>query len=351
LKRKLQGKLSWVVIGLIVGSLFGGVAVATITIPNNSVGWKSLTKGLQKRLSKKFPKSVTGPAGAKGEKGDTGAQGPAGKAAEPPEQAKLPGLFVKSLAVSSVGGDSAILEADINTEGAEGGVYYQFQLVTDPAEFRPELSCPQGWGNPPVIQCLGALLTGGSVGSKEREPDDLPTRDLEPSAEDQHVRLEVQGLDPQAKYHYRVVVVEAVPPGVAVDTIQWFAPPTHSPAQSFTTTDFDEPRAYGLVGPDGAEELKRSRNAELVEPEGNPTGIWCIKAEGIDPEKMIVHLSAAEEPHVSVGGNEVPVVRWRVVPNDCDEGEVEVETAVYDEIEGYERTDFQAFTFVIEEVD
>jgi len=113
----------------------------------------------------------------------------------------------------------------------------------------------------------------------------------------------------------------------------------------------EPPSAVGLVSPWLEEDnLSRSRNAHLIEPEDAPDGIWCIEAQSINPAKMLVSLSPADEPHFTVGGNEIPVVRWHVVPTICEANQVEVETAIFDTLEDeYIRTNLLPFTFDIEE--
>jgi hypothetical protein len=113
----------------------------------------------------------------------------------------------------------------------------------------------------------------------------------------------------------------------------------------------EPPSAVGLVSPWLEEDtLSRSRNAHLIEPEDAPDGIWCIAAQSIDPAKMLVRLSPADEPHFTAGGNEIPVVRWHVVPTVCEPNQVEVETAIFDTLEDvYIRTNLLPFTFDIEE--
>ena len=349
MRQRLRGKLGLLGIGLIAGSLFGGVAVAKIIIPAHSVSWNSLTKGLQKRINQA---QLPGPAGPKGDTGATGPQGPAGEALDPPEQPEGPEEpefsipFIRGLAVSTITGHSAILEADLDTDGAEDGIYYQFQLVKDPADFRPEVTCPQRSIQAPPLSCLGAFLNGGSS-DIHREPGDLPTNALF-SDDDQHIRLEVQGLDPEAEYHYRVVAVEREQ---TVDTIQWLPPASHSPEKDFTTADIDSPRAYGWVAPfdEDEEDLKRSANALLAEPDGDPEGITCIVPLGIDPAKALVQLTPVEEPHVTLLEPEIPVVRWQTSPNHCDEDQIEIETQIYSVLENEYMPAAVPFTFLIEE--
>lgn len=76
---------------------------------------------------------------------------------------------------------------------------------------------------------------------------------------------------------------------------------------------------------------------------------WPALTESQGPPKMLVQLSPADEPHAAVGGNEIPVVRWHVVPTVCEANQVEVETAIFDTLEDeYNRTNLLPFTFNIE---
>jgi hypothetical protein len=188
---RLRNKLGWLAAGLLIGSLFSGVAIAKFVIPPHSVSYGNLTKGLQHRIGLPGP---PGPVGPKGEKGDAGTEGPEGSPAPEP------------------------------------------------------------------------------------------------------------------------------------------------------------PSASGLVSPwSGGKPLSRSHNAHLIEPVGGQDGIWCLETQGIDPAKMLVQLSPADEPHIAAGGNEIPVVRWHVVPTVCEVNQVEVETAIFDTLEyEYIRTRQLPFTFDIE---
>jgi hypothetical protein len=338
--KRLQGKLGWLALGLLIGSLFSGVAVARIIIPPNSVGAKSLTKGLRKKIYQ-----AAAAVGPQGVKGDPGPRGASGETPASPSDQSFPIPLIRTLAVSDVAGGSAILEADIGPDQTVDGIYYQFQIGTDPDELRPEVSCPENVSQL-FIQCFGAFPNGGSS-DFHRQPGDLPTRALLPSDGEQHVRLEVDGLDPNQRYYYRLLAVERQQ---HVDTIQWIGSPVASPSQTFSTTDFDAPRAYGLISPMADEmELSRSSNARLRRPP-DEVGIWCLETPGIDPARLLVQVSPADEQHVTVGGTEIPVVRWHVYPDVCDSREVEIETAIFDTLEGdYSRTSSLPFTFVIEE--
>ena len=202
---RLRGKLGWLAVGLLIGSISSGVAVARVVIPPHSVSCSSLTKGLQKRICLGGPPGRVGPSGERGEAGPIGPVGPKGE------------------------------KGDTGPRGTEG-----------------------------------------------KSAKELPS-------------------------------------------------------------------ASGLVSP-WAEELplSRSRNAKLIEPAGGPKGIWCIEPEAIDPAHMLVLLTPADEPHFTIGSWEIPVVRWHVIATVCEPNQVEVETAIFDTLEGeYIRTNMLPFTFDI----
>jgi|GEM_PF-6095195 len=340
MKKRMLGNLGWLVSGVLIALSFSGVSVAKFMLPPNSVGLKNLTPGLRKKVNHR------GHAGPRGPKGDTGAPGyQPGEVLIPPQ--KPPALrFVQSVGATDIAGRSAILEADISPVGSVDGIYYQFQIATDPVDFRPEVTCPVDLADPLTVQCFGASLSSGSS-AFVRQPEDLPTETLLPTDGVRHARLEVDGLDPNRRYYYRLLAVERQQ---HVDTIQWVGSPVASEVQTFTTADLDSPRAYGLVSPKADEmELSRSSNARLSRAPGE-AGIWCIGTAGIDPARMFVQVSPADEADVGAATGAIPVVKWRVVPTACDSREAEIETAVFDTSEGtYSRSNLLPFTFVIEE--
>ena len=162
--------------------------------------------------------------------------------------AKAAPPIVESESVANVTATSATLEAQIdpNTpqddpESVEawGGAYYQFQLVSQPGEYWPEVTCPEKREEPPFIQCFGPYgVVGGSppVAEIDRRPGDLPTKRLAGPLGSQHVSLDLAAigreLEPGTTYHYRVLAVET---GPLIDTIDWEAPPTYGADQTFTT--------------------------------------------------------------------------------------------------------------------
>lgn len=150
---------------------------------------------------------------------------------------------IESESVSGVTTANAVLEADIvpgdlegDNEGL-GGAWYQFQLVADPAEYWPEVTCPEEDPESEIaIQCLGSVWTPPQA-SAARRPGDLPTKKLSASYEPRSVSLDLQSvgvvLQPGTTYHYRVIAVEGTPEDW--DTIRWNAPPVYGPDQTFTT--------------------------------------------------------------------------------------------------------------------
>jgi hypothetical protein len=110
--------------------------------------------------------------------------------------------------------------------------------------------------------------------------------------------------------------------------------------------------AYGLLSVWGDPEvspLSRSHNAKLVMLEDTP-GVWCIEPQGIDPEKMVVLVSVAEESHFSAEEPVIPKVQWNVDHVWCGPKEAEIETGFFDADSGqYERSASVPFTFLIQE--
>jgi hypothetical protein len=152
---------------------------------------------------------------------------------------------IVSEAVSGVTTANAVLEAEIvpgdlsgEFEGM-GGAWYQFQLVADPSEYWPEVTCPEQPPESP-IECLGPLgvIDGPPPqASITRRPGDLPTEGLGGSFEVHSVSLDLESigvtLQPGTTYHYRLIAVEDTG---GVDTIEWATPPVYGPDQTFTTS-------------------------------------------------------------------------------------------------------------------
>ncbi|HEU5105559.1 MAG TPA: hypothetical protein VFU11_06930 [Solirubrobacterales bacterium] len=155
----------------------------------------------------------------------------------------------------------ATLNAEI-TPGVQGndwgwdgvGSYYQFQLAEDPADFRPELGCPDlsEWEGSSV-GCLGPLLPSTlygwppAAGSFAYQPTDLPFSfvDALPS---QSISLNLseigRTLEPETTYYYRVIAVTRLQ---GVDKIEWEAPPVYGATQTFATPPYPPPPAPDAV--------------------------------------------------------------------------------------------------------
>jgi len=146
---------------------------------------------------------------------------------------------VEGEGVSQVSPSDAVLEAVIDPGNLEAGAYYQFQLVANPSEYWPEVTCPEQDPEAPEIQCLGPYGTIDGPPPEadiRRRPGDLPTVRLAGGAEGVPVTLRLstigRTLQPGTTYHYRVLVVEAAS---SVDSIVWEPPPTYGADQTFTT--------------------------------------------------------------------------------------------------------------------
>jgi alpha-tubulin suppressor-like RCC1 family protein len=135
---------------------------------------------------------------------------------------------------SSVTENDAILEAKINPEGQ--AVRYQFELVSNPSEYRSEVVCPPNPG-PPFI-CTGEHVTNA-----------LPLGFIQSGSEDRPVSVDLASagvtLQPGTTYHYRVIVVKSVQ---TEDTISWQGPPIYGPDQTFTTPP-PSAEPLGVAGP------------------------------------------------------------------------------------------------------
>lgn len=146
---------------------------------------------------------------------------------------------IEGESVSEVSSSDATLEAVVNPGNLEAGAFYQFQVVAEPSEYWPEVTCPEQDPEAPEIQCLGPYGTVDGPPPEaeiQRRPGDLPTVRLGGGSEGVQVALRLstvgKTLQPGATYHYRVLAVEAAP---SVDSIVWEPPPTYGADQTFTT--------------------------------------------------------------------------------------------------------------------
>jgi Emfourin len=135
---------------------------------------------------------------------------------------------IESESVSNVTPTGATLEAEINLHEALVGVYYRFQLVTDPTDYASEILCPPTL-QPGYSGCIGPQGSGAlPIGF-------LPGNTLQPSAT-LRASLDLVSagvtLQPGTTYHYRVLAAGAVQ---TEDTIEWEPPTVHGVDQTFTT--------------------------------------------------------------------------------------------------------------------
>jgi hypothetical protein len=130
---------------------------------------------------------------------------------------------VESESVSNLAPTNATLEAEINTQGASAGAFYQFQLLLDPGEAPTELACPPS-PPPGYSACVG--------------PQDLSALPLGwiPGDETQTVKLDLSNagvtLTPGRTYYFRVLAADRV---ISEDTAEWEAPAIFGSSEEFTT--------------------------------------------------------------------------------------------------------------------
>src|SRR3954467_336277 len=111
---------------------------------------------------------------------------------------------IQSESVSKITSTDATLEAEIDPEGAEAGVFYQFQLLLDPGEATNELACPPS-PPPGYSTCAGpsdpsALPLGWICGECEIEPSAVPVSlDLASAG---------ASLEPGRTYYFRVLAAD-----------------------------------------------------------------------------------------------------------------------------------------------
>ncbi len=133
---------------------------------------------------------------------------------------------IESESASRVSALDATLEATINPQGAEHGVYYQFQLLTGASEYLSEFECPTDGFPGGSSLCLGL----------HADPGALPIGFIHGASQSEvvHLDLLIAGakLQPGTTYSYRVIAARAIQ---TEDTIAWEEPIVAGPQQSFTT--------------------------------------------------------------------------------------------------------------------
>jgi hypothetical protein len=130
---------------------------------------------------------------------------------------------VERESVSNLAPTNATLEAEIDTQGASAGVFFQFQLLLDPGEAPAELACPSS-PPPGYSACVGP-----------EDPSALPLGWI-PGNETQTVKLDLSGagvtLTPGRAYYFRVLAADRV---FSEDTAEWETPAIFGPSEEFTT--------------------------------------------------------------------------------------------------------------------
>ncbi len=134
---------------------------------------------------------------------------------------------IESESVSKITSTDATLEAELDPEGAEAGVFYQFQLLLDPGEAPTELECPSSL--PGYSTCAGssdpsALPLGWICGECEIEPSAVPVSlDLASAG---------ASLEPGRTYYFRVLAADRK---FSEDVAEWEPPAVVGASKRFTT--------------------------------------------------------------------------------------------------------------------
>jgi hypothetical protein len=163
---------------------------------------------------------------------------------------------------------NAILEAQISPHGGEADV--QFQLVTDPEEYLPEIFCPY-----PPPESTPICLGEGAEGA-------LPILTIFKEAHLSKVDISEDfgiTLTPNTTYHYRALAARAI---FGEDTIEWEPPIVIGADQTFTTLS-ETPAGPPLT-------LNIEEGSGTVA--SDPAGIECI---GSAPKECTTEEIAEDE--------------------------------------------------------
>jgi hypothetical protein len=177
-----------------------------------------------------------------------------------------PAPSIESESVSYVTHNDATLEATINSKELPEGAYYQFQLVKNPSEYLPQLTCPEPEVLPPSNPdgCT-------SPDSQRPTPGALPIGYIAKGPQGQSVSLDMATagvtLQPNTTYHYRVLAAKRVQ---SEDGVNWQRPFVENPDQTFTTLPPSTPPSEVLTGLAEPTPTGYDLNGKL-NPDGLPT--------------------------------------------------------------------------------
>lgn len=144
----------------------------------------------------------------------------------PPASAAASSPVIGGEWVSHLTTGDVTLEARINPESTERGVYYQFQVVTDTTKYPVEFTCP-----------IDGLPAGGSsCPAAPPQSGTPPIGWIGTATEDKTVSLDLNdaglSLQPNTTYHWRVIAARSVP---TTDTIEWEEPIVYGTKMTFST--------------------------------------------------------------------------------------------------------------------
>ena len=195
--------------------------------------------------------------------------------------------------VSNLMPTDATLEAAINPQSTERGVWYQFQVATAPGEFPSEFTCPAEGFPAHSSLCLTVPSQAGA----------LPLRWLPSGTEAEPVSLDLAShgmeLQPGVTYYWRVIAAGSIQ---TIDTIEWEKPAVHGTTMSFTTPPSGAPPTIESESVSAITETNATLEA-VIDSGGLPTSYefilwqrWNCEPAGCEPPISSIPLPAGELP-------------------------------------------------------
>jgi len=207
--------------------------------------------------------------------------------------------IVQSEAVSKITSTDATLEAEIDPQGAEAGVFYQFQLLLDPGEAPTELECPSS-------------LSGYSTCAGTSDPSALPLGwicgecEIEPSSVSVSLDLASAGasLEPGRTYYFRVLAADRK---FSEDVAEWEPPAVVGASKRFTTPAIGaQPLSMTFTEDRANVGVQLSDAAMFTAPDVAPftgqidPGTGSITAGELQVPEFFTHVTGLYEGDVSV---------------------------------------------------
>lgn len=195
--------------------------------------------------------------------------------------------------VSNLTPTDATLEAEINPQSTERGVWYQFQVAAAPGEFAPEFTCPTEGFPAHSSLCLGIPSQAGA----------LPISWLPSGTEAEQVSIDLASegmeLQPGVTYYWRVIAAGAVQ---TIDTIDWEKPAVHGAGMSFETPPPGFAPTIESESVSAVTETEATLEA-VIDSGGLPTEYefrlwerWKCELGGCEPPIHLIPLPGGELP-------------------------------------------------------